>query len=312
MSEKDRLKTPIVFIIFKRADTTAKVFEVIRQVKPSKLLVIADGPRCDRPEEAEKCAATRAIIDRVDWDCEVIKNYADTNIGCGKRIATGLDWVFENVEEAIILEDDCVPEITFFRFCQELLEKYRDDKRIGSICGQNFQFGRNQTEDSYYFSRYSHMWGWATWRRAWQHFDFEMKLWPEVKQKKLLNDWFNDTQAVKNWNKTFQRAYDGTMNCWDFQWIFACWMQSSLSILPSVDLVSNIGFGQDSTHTDEEIVRIITQPIQFPLQHPSYLVRNIKADNYTQKTIFNYYNLYNSLKYRIKLLSRFIQKLSYK
>ncbi len=133
------MKTPVTFIIFKRPDTTEKVFEVIRQAQPEKLFVIADGPRDDREGEAEKCEATRSIIEKVDWDCEVIKNYSDINLGCAKRVSSGINWVFENVEESIILEDDCIPDLTFFRFSEELLEKYRDDTRIASITAQNCQ-----------------------------------------------------------------------------------------------------------------------------------------------------------------------------
>ncbi len=188
MVSNSLIKTPVVVIIFKRTDTTEKVFEAIRLAKPPKLFVIADGPRADHPGEAEKCEAARAIIERVDWECEVLKNYSDTNLGCAKRVSSGLDWVFSNVEEAIILEDDCVPHLTFFPFCEELLEKYRYDTRIASISGQNVQFGRERTNYSYYFSRYNHCWGWATWRRAWQHFDFDMKLWPEIKKGHLLDD----------------------------------------------------------------------------------------------------------------------------
>ena len=144
-----QLETPITFIIFKRPDTTEKVFETIRQVKPKKLLVIADGPRTDREGEAEKCAATRAIIEKVDWDCEVIKNYSEINLGCAKRVSSGLDWAFNNVEETIILEDDCILQPTLFRFCEELLEKYRHDRRITSIAAQNAQLGKNRTNYSY-------------------------------------------------------------------------------------------------------------------------------------------------------------------
>ena len=153
-----QLTTPVVFIIFNRPDTTAKVFEAIRQAKPPKLLVIADGARIDKPGEAEKCAAARAIINQVDWQCEVLTNYSNVNLGCRKRVSSGLDWVFEQVEEAIVLEDDCLPHPSFFQYCQELLEKYRDDERIMMISGDNFQFGNETTEYSYYFSRYGHCW----------------------------------------------------------------------------------------------------------------------------------------------------------
>jgi hypothetical protein len=161
-----QLTTPVAFLIFNRPDTTAKVFEAIRQAKPPKLLVVADGPRPDRPDDIEKCKAARGVVEQVDWDCEVLRNYSDVNLGCKKRVSSGLDWVFNTVEEEIILEDDCLPHPTFFRFCEELLDYYRHDERIMVISGDNFQFGRNCTEYSYYFSRYNHCWGWSTWRRS--------------------------------------------------------------------------------------------------------------------------------------------------
>jgi hypothetical protein len=165
----------VALIIFNRTDTTKKVFEVLRQVKPAKLLVIADAPRHNYPDDIEKCAATRQIIEQVDWNCQVIKNYSEKNLGNKLRISTGLNWVFEQVEQAIILEDDCLPHPSFLPFCEDLLDKYQDDQRIMTRSGNNFQFGRKRTEYSYYFSRYTLIWGWATWRRAWQHYDAEMK-----------------------------------------------------------------------------------------------------------------------------------------
>ena len=285
------MKTSVVLIIFKRLDTTERVFDAIRKAKPPKLLVIADGPRIDRPSEAEKCAATRAVIERVDWECEVLKNYSEINLGCAQRVSTGLDWVFDKVEEAIILEDDCVPHPTFFRFCEELLERYRYDNRIASISGQNVQFGRKRTEYNYYFSRYNHCWGWATWRRAWQDFDFGMKLWPEIKKSNFLNDILADPQAVKYWTEAFQSVYDGNLNTvWDYQWTFACWTQSRLGILSNVNLISNIGFGMEGTHTlgkKSKYANMSTEEISFPLQHPPFIICDLQADNFTQKTLFN-------------------------
>ncbi len=287
------LKTPVAFIIFKRPDTTEKVFEAIRQAKPPKLLVIADGARKDKPGEAGKCAATRAIIDRVDWDCEVLKNYSDINLGCGKRVSSGLDWVFDQVEEAIILEDDCLPHPTFFRFCEELLERYRYDERIASISGQNVQFNRKRTDYSYYFSRYNHIWGWATWRRAWQYYDFKMNLWSEIKRQNFLRDILQDEQAVKDWTKVFQNMYDGDKNTWGFQWQFACWIHNRLGIISNVNLISNIGFGAESTHlsnTKSRHANIPTEAMEFPLKHPPFMIRDEQADNFTQKTLFSSLN----------------------
>lgn len=152
-----RLTTPVAFLVFNRPDTTIRVFEEIRRARPPKLLVVADGARADRPGEAEKCAQVRAIVEQVDWECGVLKNYADDNMGCKRRISSGLDWVFANVEEAIILEDDCLPHPSFFRFCEELLRRYRDDERVMMISGDNFQFGKKRTDYSYYFSKYPHI-----------------------------------------------------------------------------------------------------------------------------------------------------------
>jgi hypothetical protein len=285
------MKTPVTFIIFKRPDTTEKVFEVIRQIKPAKLFVIADGPRADRDGEAEKCEASRKIIERVDWDCEVIKNYSDVNLGCAKRVSSGLDCVFSNVEETIILEDDCIPHPTFFQFCEELLEKYRHDTRVASITAQNAQMGRKRTNYSYYFSAYSHCWGWASWRRAWQSYDLHIKLWKEVQESNILNNILMDDKAVSYWSRVFQSVYDNpTGITWDYQWTFACWMQGALSIIPNVNLVSNVGLGADSTNftsgKEFSYMNMETEAMEFPLQHPPFMVRNLEADKFIQKTIY--------------------------
>ncbi|HEY9626069.1 MAG TPA: glycosyltransferase family 2 protein [Coleofasciculaceae cyanobacterium] len=286
------MNTAIAFFIFKRPDTTERVFKAIQQVKPSRLLVVADGPRSDRPGEVEQCAATRAIIDQVDWDCEVLKNYSDVNLGCAKRVSSGLDWVFNLVEEAIILEDDCVPHLTFFEFCEELLSRYRHDTRIMSISGQNVQLGHESTHNSYYFSRYNHCWGWATWKRAWHEFDFSMKLWPEVRANNVLKDILLDDRAVKYWSRIFQNTSDQKYNSWAYRWTLACWLQGGLSIISSVNLVSNVGFSLDATNTqtiaaNNPYAAMPTQPIQFPLKHPKYVVRNSQADTITQNYFYN-------------------------
>jgi hypothetical protein len=284
-----QLTTPIAFLIFNRPDTTARVFEAIRQAKPPKLLVVADGLRPDRADDIEKCKAARAIIDKVDWDCAVLTNYSDVNLGCKSRVSSGLNWVFDTVEEAIIIEDDCLPHPSFFRFCQELLDYYRDDKRIMAISGDNFQFGRKRTEYSYYFSRYNHIWGWASWRRAWQYYDLKMKLWQEISDGSWLESILGETQAVKYWTKIFQTAYDNKVDSWDYGWIFACWIQNGLTILPNVNLVSNIGFGADATHTSRAIQSVVNNPVRemsFPLQHPPFITRHFEADRFTWENIY--------------------------
>jgi hypothetical protein len=300
------MKTPVVLIIFKRPDTTEKVFEAIRQAKPTKLFVIADGARSDRFGEDEKCKATRAIIEQVDWECEVIKNYSDTNLGCPMRVSSGLNWVFEQVEEAIILEDDCIPHPTFFQFCEELLEKYRHDTRIASISGTNFQFAHKRTDYSYYFSIYNHCWGWATWRRSWQQFDLYVKQWSEIKAGYFLSGILNDSQAVRYWSKTFESVYENPLGiAWDYQFTFACWINNCLSIIPNENLITNIGYGIDSTNftstSNNPVFNMPIQAIDFPLQHPAFIMQHIQADNYTQKTLFKE-SIFQEFKQQMKIL----------
>ncbi len=283
-----KLNRPVVFIIFNRPQTTQKVFEVIRQVQPPKLFVIADGVRSQYPEDVEKCRVTRAIIEQVDWDCEVFKNYSQVNLGCRQRVSSGLDWVFEQVEAAIILEDDCLPHPSFFRFCQELLEKYRDVEKIGVISGNNFQFGQKRSLNSYYFSNYNHLWGWATWRRAWQQYDNKMQQWPQFQQQNLLSQILPTPEAVNYWATRFQANYNG-FNSWGYGWTFACWLHQKLTIIPEVNLVSNIGFGADATHTQtiDFVANLPTAEITFPLKHPETITRHIAADYFTEHLLFS-------------------------
>lgn len=279
------MKTAVAFLVFNRPDTTKQVFERIRQARPPKLLVVADGPRDSHPTDPEKCAAARAIIETIDWDCEVLKNYSETNLGCKKRISSGLDWVFEQEEEAIILEDDCLPDPTFFPFCEELLEKYRHDCRIMHISGNNFQFGRRRTEYSYYFSIYNHCWGWATWRRAWNLYDLKMKKLHEPVTKKHFRQLLKDPYAVRYWMSKFSKTQSNKIDTWDYQWTFCCWMNYGLTILPEVNLVTNIGFNQVGTHTKwskDIYANLATQPITFPLEHPTSITPCRKADQFTQ------------------------------
>lgn len=284
-----RLVTPVAFIVFNRPDTTERVFAEIARARPPKLLVVGDGPRASRQGEAEKVAATRAIIQRVDWDCEVLTNFSDINLGCKKRVSSGIDWVFEQVDEAIILEDDCLPDPTFFRYCQEMLERYRDDKRIGIISGDNFQFGQQHGTDSYYFSKYVHIWGWATWRDRWiDSYDVTISKWPLVHNEGRLADMVWDRREAVYWAKIFDRVFRGEIDTWDYQWVFANWLEGRVNILPVVNLISNIGFGQNATHTtgDSEFANMQVKRMQFPLTHPIGIMRNMRADRFSEKKHF--------------------------
>ena len=264
------MKTPVAFIIFNRPDTTARVFESIRQAKPSKLLVVADGARQGKVGEAEKCAVTRAIIDGVDWECEVLTNYSDVNLGCGKRVSSGLNWVFQQVEEAIILEDDCLPDSTFFQYCEELLIKYKNHEKVMHIGGYN-PTPKSNNQESLTFSRLVPIWGWATWQRAWNHYDFKMDLWVEYEKK-------NDLQYFKsqqyNVAKTMERFYQGKFDSWDGQWAFACLVMNGISIIPNINLIQNIGFRSDATHTTKENIKLglLSSTLRFPLIEPDSMI----------------------------------------
>jgi len=270
------LTAPVALLMFNRPRPTARVFEEIRKARPAKLLVVADGPRADRAGEAEKCAETRKIIEGVDWPCEVLTNFAESNMGCRRRVSSGITWVFSQVEEAIILEDDCLPHPTFFRYCAELLEKYRHDERVFHISGDNFRSTGAENRHSYFFSRYNFIWGWASWRRAWKHYDVDMKVWPEVRDGRWLETLFGDRAVADNWAKQFQTIYDGLIDTWDYQWAMAMWANSGLSIRPNVNLISNIGFDADATHTttSNKNANIPVKAMQFPLSHPEFMMRD--------------------------------------
>ncbi|MEB3340459.1 methyltransferase domain-containing protein, partial [Okeania sp.] len=284
-----QLTTPVVLIIFNRPDTTEKVFQIIRQVKPPQLFAIADAPRINKSGEFEKCMAARKIINQVDWKCEVLTNYAEINLTGKRRIPSGLNWVFSMVESAIILEDDCLPHLTFFQFCQELLDRYRHNKKVMAISGDNFLFGQKYIESSYYFSHYFHGWGWATWRRAWQNFDDKLTLWPQLRDSNRLNNILSNTQAVKYWSNIFAKCYENYL-AWDYAWLFAGWSRNKLTIIPRINLVSNIGFSPTATHTKDvnsKFANMSVEEMIFPMNHPDSIIRNIQADKFTEKIMFS-------------------------
>lgn len=280
------MKTPVAFIVFNRPSLTSRVFEAIRQAQPSKLFVIADGPRADHPKDVENCMAVNNIVEQVDWPCEVIRDYAEHNLGCKYRVSSGLNRVFMEAEEAIVLEDDCLPHSSFFPYCEELLNRYRNDRRIGIISGHNELFGYRRSSHSYYYSNIPHVWGWATWRRNWELYDCEMKAWPEVREHRWLKDIFINNIEVKSWESIFECQYDGCFDTWDYQLIFASLVNSWLNITPNVNLISNLGFGADATRTKSPRDRLAEQSIEemiFPLQHPPFFINDMRSEYKTFK-----------------------------
>ena len=274
-------------LVFNRPGPTARVFEAVRAARPERLLVVADGPRATRQGEADRCNAVRAIFDRVDWPCEVERDFAPENLGCRSRVSSGLDWVFSRAEEAIVVEDDCLPDPTFFQFCDELLARYREDARVMAITGDNFQGGRRRGDASYYFSRYMHVWGWASWRRAWRNYDVTMRTWPERRRTVWLEGLLGDRRASRNWSEIFDRTHVGEIGTWDYQWLYAIWEQGGLIATPNVNLVENIGGGADATHTQgSTLVGLPARPLTLPVVHPDAVVRSDDADRHVEHAVF--------------------------
>ena len=270
------LEPPVVFTIFNRPEHARAVLDVIRSARPRQLFVIADGPRAGRPEDVTRCAQARALVERIDWACDVRTDFSAVNLGAGRRIASGLDSVFEQVDRAIVLEDDCVPHPSFFPFCRELLDRYRDDERIHTICGSNFLIGKARNGWSYHASHFHALHGWATWRRSWERTDMSMRLWPEVRDNGWLIDICGSKRMARLWAARFELVYRGELNAWDYPYILSCWMDQGLALTPNVNLVRNIGFGTEATNTTfvADFCGRPTEAIAFPLVHPPFLIRD--------------------------------------
>ncbi|WP_283403983.1 glycosyltransferase family 2 protein [Halorubrum sp. DM2] len=273
MSGTFTLSTPVVFFIYNRPEYTARVFDRITDAKPSQLFIVADGPADE--SDRERTEAARAVVEDITWSCDVKRLYASTNLGIKQRFVTGLEYVFNTVERAIILEDDTVPDPTFFNFCQTLLRRYQDDERIMEITGRN-QLGtwRDNGQD-YHFSYNGGIWGWATWSKYWDMYDPDMELWADPNAKDRVQDLIGDQWQYNHLKRVYRETYEGNNETWDYQWAFTRHINSGLSIVPSRNLIANIGFGEGATHTSDEDSPFAGTPVysmDFPLNHPDYIV----------------------------------------
>lgn len=276
------LTTPLAYIIFNRPEHTQKTFSQLRAQQPTKLFIIADGPRPDHPTDVERCLEVRKIVEHIDWPCEVHRNYANLNLGLKHRVSSGLDWVFGKVERAIILEDDCLPNSDFFVFCEVLLERYASDQRIWVVTGNNFQNGRKHDKASYYFSKYNHCWGWATWHRAWQHYRGDLPFWPEWKNSIDWRQKVPDPKERHYWEQIFERVKRNESNSWAYPWTACVWYHGGLTATPNVNLVTNIGIGPEATHTVacDNLPGLPVHDLAI-LTHPKNIVQCERADKYT-------------------------------
>jgi hypothetical protein len=276
----------VVFFIFNRPVPTTRVFERIRAARPERLIVVADGPRPSR-NETHLCAETRAIVEAVDWPCEVHRDYSDANMGCGRRIASGLDLAFGISEDAIILEDDCLADPTFFPFAWEMLDRYRHDNRVFMVSGNNFLPSERPDQDSYYFSRIPHCWGWGTWRRAWKQFEFDAPSWTKDRDPVVF---FGPPRIQNFLASQLDETINGKIDTWDYQWQYFMGLNRSLSIVPASNLVENVGFGADATHTTTESPThmVPARPIVFPLKHPAVVAQDVGRDENEHRMLYTW------------------------
>jgi hypothetical protein len=303
----------VLLIAWRRPNHLKLVIDAVRKVAPSKLYIAVDGPRLgdDYAEERKLIEQTKAvIIEGIDWECELKLNYQEQNLGCRVGVSTAITWFFEHVEEGIILEDDCVPSEGFFRFASEMLIRYRDNSRIMHVTGNNFNRDRKFNKHSYYFSIYNHMWGWATWRRAWKQYNFNETYWLELKRTNFLENYLSSKIEVNFWTKYFEEIFvHKTLDTWDYVWRLNIWSNNGLTIAPNVNLVTNIGFDELGTHVKKGSPTPFGN-LKFPLLHPVNIVANQQIDWWTfKKQIAERYVIKHSLENKIRQKLRGLLKL---
>lgn len=282
--------TPILLLIFNRMDTTVRVFDAIRQAEPSKLYIACDGARKHKSNEINEVESIRRyVLTHIDWDCEIKILFRETNLGCKVAVSEAITWFFEHESQGIILEDDCLPSQSFFLFCEEMLNYYKDDLRVWHISGNNFQWGKKRGKADYYFSNYTHIWGWATWANRWKEYDINISTFKEFEKERTIKNIFDDKQEQRFWSDAFKIARTDKISAWDYQWSYCAFINNGLSILPNTNLVKNIGFGSGATHTHDEnskFANIETGEIAFPIEHPQFMVVDKIADKLTAEAQF--------------------------
>ncbi len=305
-------ETPILFLIFNRPETTQIVFNIIKNIKPKHLYIAADGPRNLHPKDSDLCKNTRdLIINQIDWGCEVKTLFRDENLGCRKAVSEGITWFFNNVEKGIILEDDVLPDISFFSFCEELLIYYKNDKRIFQISGCNYNLPNISNKYSYFFSKYISIWGWATWKDRWEQYKISEEVYKEIlyTENETLIFAYNTPDELKIRIDQFKSTFLGNIDTWDYIWSFTNIIQNGLTCIPHVNLVKNIGFSSNATHTKDsshKYSKLHTSKINPPIKHPPYILKSYTYEkNYFQQT--NIQEADESLKLILKKICKLIK-----
>jgi hypothetical protein len=283
-------RSPILFIAFNRPQTTQRVFDAIRRARPPRLYVAADGPRAGRAEELKKCEAVRGIATAVDWPCELRTLFRSDNLGCRRAVSAAITWFFESESEGIILEDDCLPDLSFFTFCDDLLDRFRQDERVMCITGDNFVADYWQPSESYYFSRYPSIWGWATWARAWRHYAAASGSLSARSVDRILKHALPDRPLVREfWRARIAEVRLGVVDTWDYDWVLTMFARGGVCCVPRENLVENIGFGEGATHTVASVCPAYVasaKTVAMPLMHPTEVQVSLVADQCTDDRIF--------------------------
>ena len=284
----DPLTHPVCFLVFNRPELTSRVFQALREARPPRLYVAADGPR-DIAGEDLACEAVRRVVDQVDWDCEVYTLFQEQNLGCRRGVQTGIDWFFDHEEAGIILEDDCLPDPSFFPFVSELLDRFHDEESIKMISGDYFAGDNFPAHFSYSLTHFTHIWGWASWRRAWAECDQSMPGWEQLRSSTWLEEIGGSKAFARYWTAAFDGVANGTVDTWDYAWQYAVWRAQGLVVQPTQNLVTNLGFGSGATHTQDASAwraNLGVVPMELPLKHPTVLMRDEARDTWADDHVF--------------------------
>lgn len=274
-------KTPVAFIVFNRPEHTRAAFAAIRGYRPSRLFLIADGPRTHYPLDAVRCQDVRHIVSEVDWPCEVRTNFSNHNLGCSLRVSSGLDWVFSEADRAIVLEDDCVASPEFFSFCDQILEAYENNEAVWVVSGNSYQPEIKRGDGSYYFSKYPDCWGWATWRRAWRHYQNDLPFLDEWQRTRRWKECFPTLLERRYFDRVFRGVLRGATDSWGYRWLACMIYGGGLAATPNANLVQNIGFDGEGTHTTNRGNPHPHCPTQLgPMKHPTRVAPDVEADDY--------------------------------
>lgn len=278
------MEVPVVFLIYNRPELAKKTLDRIREAKPKRLYLVGDGPKSE-DETLEVIRCRELVTSGVDWDCEVKTNFSEQNLGLAERVSSGISWAFESCDRAIILEDDCIADETFFEFCREMLHRYEADERVVAVTGNNFQNGKRRGFGSYYFSMFPHCWGWATWKNRWDSYDHSMDAWAGARA--FLSS-FKSQALLEYWEARYLQVKEREVDSWAYRWVFSCWARNGLTVTPGSNLVENIGFGESATNCRKESkkFRNPVKALKFPLHHPGRVKQNRRADRYVLRKVF--------------------------